>query len=137
MNESQELLQFHHIGIACGDLQREIESHNKLGYMIEGEMFSDPIQHVKGQFMTLGKFRVEILEAISSPSPIDNYLKSNCKMYHQAYECDQLSAAMSWMRKLGAKLIAGPNRAVAFQGREIAFFLLRNSIIIELIQKRI
>ena len=45
-------LSFHHIGVACKDLQVETEKLNILGYEREGDDFIDPIQGVKGRFLS-------------------------------------------------------------------------------------
>jgi methylmalonyl-CoA/ethylmalonyl-CoA epimerase len=54
-------------------------------------------------------------------------------MYHQAYEVDDLPAAVSRFRDAGAKLTVGPTPAVAFGGRDVAFLTLRNLLLVEFI----
>ena len=44
-------LQFHHIGVACRDLEKEIRSFAIVGYRLEGEQFSDPLQKIHGCFL--------------------------------------------------------------------------------------
>ncbi len=50
-------------------------THEMLNYEIEGEIFEDTNQQIRGVFMINGAFRVELLEALSENSPINNYLK--------------------------------------------------------------
>jgi hypothetical protein len=57
------------------------------------------------------------------------------KLYHLAYETTNLDAAIAVQRASGAKLVVKPVEAVAFQGRKVAFVMLRNRLLIELIAR--
>ena len=47
-----DLFRFHHIGIACSQVDREIAHWVALGYCQEGGQFEDALQGVAGIFMT-------------------------------------------------------------------------------------
>ena len=57
------------------------------------------------------------------------------KFYHQAFEVDALDDALATLRDVGARVVSPPAPAVAFGGRPIAFILLRNMVMVELIQR--
>jgi len=43
---------FHHIGVACPNLEREVRALEALGYAGESAHFADPLQKVRGCFVT-------------------------------------------------------------------------------------
>ena len=63
------------------------------------------------------------------------WLQARVKLYHLAYEAANLDAAIAAQRASGAKLVVKPVEAVAFQGRKVAFLMLRNRLLIELIAR--
>ena len=127
-------LRFHHTGIACADLKIEGAAFRLLGFVEEGSVFHDPLQKIRGQFMTHGSARIELLEPSDPDSPVHGYLKRGIKMYHQAFETQDLRAAIAEATQSGAHLVVPPCPAVAFGGREIAFVMLRTTMLVELIQ---
>lgn len=56
-------------------------------------------------------------------------------MYHLAYLVDRISEAVAFLSGQGAKLIVPPIPATAFAGRKIAFVMLPNLLLVELIEK--
>lgn len=128
-------LQFHHIGLACRDMAQDRRDHESLGYRSEGEAFEDPLQRIRGLFMTLGTMRVELLEPLDETSPLMDYLKRGIKIYHQCFECDDIASAIEDLQAHGARLVSPPQPAVAFDNRRIAFLLLPSRMLIELIER--
>lgn len=128
------LLNFHHIGLACKDIEKEIECHKILGYEIETPIFIDPFQKVKGIFLTNNNFRIEILAPLSNGSPLISYLTRGIKMYHQCYSCKDIDKTIRYLEGQGAKLLSPPVSAVAFNNRKIAFLILKTKMLIELVE---
>jgi len=106
-----------------------------LGYVAEGEAFEDPIQGVRGLFMAGQSPRVELLEPIGTGSGgvLAPWLAKGIKLYHLAYFVPELGVAIDAMRARRGKLVVAPVPAVAFGGRRIAFVMLPNRMLIELI----
>jgi methylmalonyl-CoA/ethylmalonyl-CoA epimerase len=130
-------MRFHHIGVACADIARELSLLAPLGYAAEGDPFIDPGLGVRGQFATGSGPRLEFLEDLSPDrTVIAPWRSRGSVMYHQAYEVDDLTATVSELREAGAKLTRGPVPAVAFEGREVAFLTLRNLLLVEFIAAR-
>jgi methylmalonyl-CoA/ethylmalonyl-CoA epimerase len=126
-------LNFHHIGVACKDLDAETEKLKILGYSIEGDDFIDPIQGVKGRFLSGQVPRLELLVPLAGDSVLSPWLKSNVKMYHLAYETSSLLDTIQKLIAQRGRLVVKPVPAVAFNNREIAFVMLPNMLLVELI----
>ena len=79
--------------------------------------------------------RLELLEPLdpASPGVLSPWLKRDVKFYHLAYLVAHLPAAIEGLRALRAKLVVPSTPAVAFGGRDIAFVMLPNRSLIELI----
>ena len=80
--------------------------------------------------------RLELLESLGSTDVglLSPWLKEDTKLYHLAYLTRNLAQAIERIRAARAKLVVEPVPAVAFGGRDIAFLMLPNRILIELIQ---
>lgn len=127
-------LQFHHIGLATRELAKDRRDHEFLGYRAEGELFLDPIQRIRGLFMTLGPMRVELLEPLGADSPLESYLNRGIKIYHECFTCPDINASVESLQSHRARLVSPPQPAVAFGGRSIAFLLLPSQTLIELVE---
>jgi methylmalonyl-CoA/ethylmalonyl-CoA epimerase len=126
---------FHHIGVACYDLDREESAFSALGYSRETADFFDPIQGIDGRFLIGGGPRLELLKNHADRGPLTPWLKKGVRFYHVAYETDSLADAAATLARAGAKQVVAPVRAVAFDGRLISFHMLSNLSLVELISR--
>jgi methylmalonyl-CoA/ethylmalonyl-CoA epimerase len=126
-------LTFHHIGVACTSLEDETRRFAPLGYRPESAEFLDPVQGVRGRFLAGGGPRLELLAEAGGSGVLVPWLRQATKLYHLAYLADPLGEAIDALRGEGARLVVGRNPAVAFGGAEIAFLVLRNLLLVELI----
>jgi methylmalonyl-CoA/ethylmalonyl-CoA epimerase len=135
VNDALSNLVFHHVGVACQSIETESAQFRTLGYETEGDRFDDGAQGVRGLFMVGPGPRMELLEPLASDSPgvLAPWLASGVKLYHLAYLVPSLREAIETMREQRGKLVAGPMPAVAFGGREIAFVVLPNRLLVELV----
>jgi methylmalonyl-CoA/ethylmalonyl-CoA epimerase len=130
-------MEFHHLGLACDDLDRERSAMAVLGYTPEGQVFDDPVQGVSVQFLTGAGPRVELVAPLGDVSSVlASVLQQRLKLYHMAYEVSDLAAVVDSMRARRGKLVVPPSPAVAFEGRLICFLALPNRLLIELISAR-
>lgn len=127
---------FHHIGYACTAIARERLVLESLGYVLERAEFSDPAQGVRGVFMVGAGPRVELLENLPGSDTLTPWLNAGIKMYHFAYEVDEIQASLAWARERRGIVKVAPVPAVAFEGRLIAFVFFRNGLLTEFIQRR-
>jgi methylmalonyl-CoA/ethylmalonyl-CoA epimerase len=125
---------FHHIGLACRDLEQAEAIQTLLGYRAEGPTFEDPLQQVRLRFMVGGGPRLELLSPLSAQSPVAKILARGARLYHQAYVVADLEVGIATLRAHGFKLTVAPVAAVAFALRRIAFLLAPTLDLIELIE---
>lgn len=126
---------FHHVGIACRAFAAEEEVFSALGYTRESEEFMDPIQGIFGVFLIGEGPRLELLRETAEGQRLTPWLRKGIKLYHFGYEVDDMDRAIAQLRAFGAGLVVAPVPAVAFGGRKIAFFMLPNRLLIELISR--
>ncbi len=123
----------HHVGYACSSIAQEAKALTRLGYQGDGTGFEDPVQVIRGAFYSLGEHRIELLEPLADGGPLDGYLRDGVKLYHFGYTCTDFDAALDAMRQRAAVPVAAPVPAVAFDGREVCFFMLASGLLVELI----
>jgi len=128
---------FHHIGIACSEIEKTIEVYKKLGYEPTDVIF-DPIQKVNLCFLSRENSPViELVGAEDENSPIKNILKKNgTSPYHTCYEVDSICIQIKKLVKEGFFPITGTVKAVAFSGRNICFLYNKNFGLIELLESK-
>jgi len=126
-------LLFHHVGVACRDIEREAARLEALGYVAEGEPFVDPVQGIRGVFVGHIAPRLELLEPLGPGGVLQPWLDSGTKLYHLAYETPDLAASLVHLRAARGRVVVEPVPAVAFGGRHIAFVMLATGMLVELI----
>jgi methylmalonyl-CoA/ethylmalonyl-CoA epimerase len=131
-----ETAAFHHLGVACRSVEREAEGYAALGYRPEGDEFDDPGNGIQGVFLCGPGPRIELVVDRPGARVVEPWLRHGSTVYHIAFEVDDLTRAIEERAGAGAKLISPPNPAVAFGGRCIAFLVLRNRMLVELIARR-
>lgn len=129
-------LEFHHVGVACRDLDAEERTFAMLGYRRERADFFDPIQGVHGRFIVGGGPRLELLRNDKEPGVLTSWIAKGVRFYHLAYEIDDLERGAAELVETGAKALMKPVPAVAFDGRPICFYMLPNLSLVELIGQR-
>lgn len=113
-----------------------MEIYKNLGFTVEDEIFEDPRQKIRGVFLVLDQYRIELLEAINPTdgSPLDPFLSRGIKLYHHAFLVNQIHDAISDLLNQGAVVQVAPVESVAFKGKKIAFLMLKNMTLVELIE---
>jgi methylmalonyl-CoA/ethylmalonyl-CoA epimerase len=129
-----DLLRFHHVGIACRDLDLEAAALSALGYRAEGDDFTDPRQEIQGRFVIGPGPRLELLIQTDGSRVLEPWLAKGVKAYHQGYEVSDLDAQIERLKSAGAIVVAPPEPAVAFSGRRISFLMLKTLFLVELIE---
>jgi methylmalonyl-CoA/ethylmalonyl-CoA epimerase len=127
--------QFHHIGYATKSIEQDCSIFHFLGYQIEGDIFTDPLQGVKGVFLTGFGPRIELLENLPNSEILTPWIIAGIKMYHLAYCVEDLPTAIDWARTHRAKIISPPLPSIAFGGKLITFVIFRNGLMLELIEQ--
>ena len=95
-----EGLHFHHIGVACRNIEKEIQAFAILGYDRDSEIITDPLQGIHCFFLKGPGLRIELLVPTDDTSPLIPWLDRGVKMYHQAFECESVTAAIAQLRAM-------------------------------------
>lgn len=130
---------FHHVGIAVHHLAEAIPVYERLfGYQVTSGPFDDPIQNVSVCFLSRGPADpvLELVAPLGSNSPIDRTLKKGGGTYHICYQVPQIAAAIDHLVREGSMLLSGPDPAVAFEMRPVAWLMTEANLLVELVQAR-
>ena len=128
-------LVFHHIGIACRDIDKTREFYLGLGYTAS-PVVDDPLQHVRICFLDKeGAPRLELLQPLDDQSPVARTLATaGVTPYHFCYEVRNIDEAIAALRPKRFLLVSGPVPACALGDRRIAFLYNKNNGLIELVE---
>jgi len=125
-------MKFHHVGVACKDIQAELQSIRKLHKIIE----ETPVVFDENQQAELCMITVEDglnIELVSG-APVENLLKKRISYYHICYEVDDIDQSIENLTENGGMLISPPKEAILFNNRKVAFLMLSYGIV-ELLNK--
>lgn len=129
------MLTFHHIGIACRDIDKTKAFYLQQGYTATPTV-DDPLQHVRISFLNKeGAPRLELLEPLDEQNPVSRTLATaGVTPYHMCYEVRDLESAIAELRTQRFLLVNGPVPACALENRRIAFMFQKNTGLIELVE---
>lgn len=118
-NKRGDILEFHHIGIACKDIEQEIKKIKK----IHDVKSISKIVYDENQKATLCMLSVENglnIELISGEQT-STILKRGITYYHICYQVNDIKSKVDDLVSSGALLISYPKPAVLFNGKKVAF----------------
>ena len=129
------MLTFHHIGIACRDIDKTKAFYLQQGYTATPTV-DDPLQHVRISFLNKeGAPRLELLEPLDEQNPVARTLATaGVTPYHMCYEVRDLESAIAELRTQRFLLVNGPVPACALENRRIAFMFQKDTGLIELVE---
>lgn len=129
-------LEFHHIGVACRNLEVESRPYEFLGYAQAGKDFVDPLQGITGRFLEGPGPRLELVSGTGAADGVlTGMLDRGVKMYHLAFTSRDFEASVQEAIRCRGKMVVAPVPAVAFGGRRICFIFLPNLMLTELIEQ--
>ena len=130
-----KLLSFHHIGIACRDIDKTMVFYLSMGYEAS-PVVDDPLQHVSVCFLNKeGAPRLELLAPLDEQSPVVRTLKTvGVSPYHMCYSVRDIEEAIASLREQRFLLVSGPVPACAMDDRRVAFLFHKNTGLIELVE---
>ena len=111
----------HHVGVAVDDLDRAIDTYERLfgGTLEHRERVEE--QGVEAASIRVGDSRIELLGALGDDTPVGRFLaKRGPGMHHVAYEVEDIRAAVADLAGAGVELIDETPRRGMF-GLEVAF----------------
>ncbi len=131
---------FHHIGIACFDIEESSQFYILQGYTKTDTVY-DPIQNVNIYFLHnlecgRGGARIELVSPKDSTSPVNKILQKNgVSPYHICYETESLEESISKLRAQKLIMAPKPSPAVAFSGKRVCFMFSKHIGLIELVER--
>jgi methylmalonyl-CoA/ethylmalonyl-CoA epimerase len=141
-------LRLNHIGLVVPSISQFAEVFRTLGLNQVTQPEPDPIQRVSASFFTVDKGQevyIELLEPTSDDSPITNFLrKQGGGLHHLCFEVADIEVMANELAKRGFQMVCPPVGCIGYdrsfkrectQPSKVAFFLLANKILIELLQK--
>ncbi len=127
-------LDFHHLGVATANIEKEFDAYRLLGYSRDGDSFEDPAQGIRGQFITAeGQPRLELLENLSGSSILNTWLNAGIKFYHVGFKVKEIEKLVTICNRNRIKIIS-PLKPSVYFGTRICFLALPNAQVIELIE---
>lgn len=120
-------MQFHHTGIACKDIQEEIDKISSLHEIIsQTEIIYDPEQDAQVCLLVLKEgISIELI----SGKQVETILKKNISYYHLCFEVNNIHEEIERFQEQGAYLISNPKPAILFKNRKVAFLKVSYGII--------
>jgi methylmalonyl-CoA/ethylmalonyl-CoA epimerase len=130
-------MRLHHVGIVVSSIENAgAESARRLGLQPRTPIVFDPTQRVRVQFWGHGPgdTALEFIEVAGEGSPVARAAERGGGLNHICYEVPDLRRIDMEMQKAGAILVVAPVPAVAFAGRPIVFYYVRNIGLVEYVQ---
>jgi methylmalonyl-CoA/ethylmalonyl-CoA epimerase len=112
-------MKFHHIGVACKNIEEEIASISKIHTTVnQSAIVFDKEQDAQLVLLTLADgTNMELI----SGRQVDTLLKKNITYYHLCFEVEDVYFEIRRLVNEGAFLISMPKHAVLFDNRLVAF----------------
>lgn len=133
-------LRLHHIGYVVARIDVAMPGlMRSLAASWDGQVFHDPIQKVKVAFLTtrVEDALLELVEPVGDDSPVLRFLRERGGgVHHTCYEVADLEAQLAEFRSHGAIMVKRPAPAVAFNGRHIAWIMMADRILVELLEEK-
>jgi methylmalonyl-CoA/ethylmalonyl-CoA epimerase len=112
-------MKLHHIGIACKNIEEEIESISRIHDVImQSPKVFDEAQNAELVLLTLADgTNIELI----SGKQVETFIKKNITYYHLCFEVDDINAEIKRLVNEAAFLISPPKPALLFDNRLVAF----------------
>lgn len=129
-------MRFHHIGIACFDIEVTAKYYTDAGYTMTDQVM-DPIQNINISFLTKeGMPTLELLSPVDTQSPVCKILeKVGVSPYHVCYAVDDIAAAINALKKKKFIPLSHPVEACAMGNEKICFLFNKETGLIELVEE--
>jgi methylmalonyl-CoA/ethylmalonyl-CoA epimerase len=124
-----------HIGVVVSSMSDGIQQWQDLfGYRRASEVIENTRQKVKVVFLTkAGSTLIKLVEPSAADSPVSAFARRGGGLHHLCFRCNDIKVEIPLLQANGARFIVPPQPGEAFNGEDIAFFLTRNNLSVELI----
>ncbi len=127
-----------HIGYAVKKIDKAIESFQKLGFCMRGEITDDQNRNIRICFLEKDGYVIELVAVLDKgrESPVDRILSKNGPTaYHVCYRSSQFDEDIERMVQEGYRVVILPQEAIAFAGRRVAFLIHLSIGMIEILEE--
>lgn len=124
-----------HIGIVVRSLDEGIQQWAEMfGYQKNSDIVLNTRQKVRVVFMAKkGSLPVKLVEPADATSPIFMFARRGGGLHHLCFRCDDMKVQIPILESQEAKFLVPPEPGEAFKNNDIAFFLAKNNLNVELI----
>lgn len=124
-----------HIGIVVRSLEDGIQQWADLfGYAQNSDIVLNSRQKVRVVFLAKkNSITVKLVAPADEKSPVFLFARRGGGLHHLCFRCDDLKVQIPILEAREAKFLVPPEPGEAFKNKDIAFFLARNNLNIELI----
>jgi len=129
-------VKFAHVGILVKDLDGVARTMTDLlGCTAVAQPVDDPVQEARLLMLESADTLLELIAPASEQSKIHTMLKHRGEgPVHLCFETDDMAATLAAVRKAGGMVFKGPDPAVLFGGRHVAFAMLPNRMMVEFVE---
>ena len=128
-----------HVGVAVADLEQALPLYRDLfGYEVLSGPFDDPLQQARVCFLGRGgdsETTIELIAPLDEKSHVASMIAKGIGAYHVCYRVDDIEAELARVRGLRCLVIKGPDPAVAYGGRRVAWFFTPTKQLVELVER--
>ncbi len=129
----------HHTGCVVPSIAAGLERWRAaLGAIYVSEVFEDETQRARVVFLDFapgGGTRLELVEPLTSDSPVARFLEKGGGLHHLCFEVDDIEGQIRDWKAQKAMLIRPPRPAVAFGGRRIAWVVTPDKLLLEYLER--
>lgn len=136
-NSDSKFKKIDHIGIAVKDIESHMEFYKDILKMPFLGFKTIESQKVKVAMFQIGESIIELLEPVSSDSPISKFLEKRGEgIHHLCYDVEDIEETLNHLKDNSVKLING-EPVIGAKGGKIAFLHPKSSggVLIELSQE--
>jgi methylmalonyl-CoA/ethylmalonyl-CoA epimerase len=127
-----------HVGIVVRSLEEGIQQWNELfGYRKNSDIVINTKQKVRVVFLSKkGSLPIKLVEPSEPASPVYLFARKGGGLHHLCFRCESLKAQIPLLEAKEAKFLVPPEPGEAFNDNDIAFFLAKNNLNVELIDTK-
>lgn len=129
-------LRFHHIGIACHDIEATKPFYVTMGY-VPSETIEDPLQNIYICFLDKPNAPLlELLAPVDEKSPVNRTLAaSGVTPYHICYSVNNMDVAIKELKNMRFVRVSRPTPACAMNNKLVCFLFKKEVGLIELVEE--
>ncbi len=124
-----------HLGIVVRSLEEGIRQWSELfGYRKNSDIVVNTRQKVRVVFLSKkGSLPIKLVEPSEPASPAFLFARKGGGLHHLCFRCENLKVQIPLLEAKEAKFLVPPEPGEAFNNNDIAFFLAKNNLNVELI----